>query len=377
MSPPDLPTQRELFEWKRQLVKQSRAYFNKLPENQKEALRVYKYMGYQVINQFLRNLAQIRQGTPKTSPFGKFKLDINTSIITRKLFDEYQKVRAKITNKTTLGQLTEIIQKFHYDAYQTIIVDMDKCFAAKSRIPKLTNPQPSKKTILYRGSMLPTKLVNKRVGDILEFGEYLSTTLEPEIAFRFLHLGGASDASSKPVLLIIHGYDGKPFIFLDWDAVETHQMDKLKFTHGSDEYELVLPRGCKFKIVKKYRSDEYTKYYKSEAVALQKLSNFYSDIGNIESNFFSRESVKDVINGKIELTVIEVEFVKQLDKKITHINANDPGVLTEIDFFLGDIVPKPNKHKTIKSVRIVGTGKRQTLKTNTKHAKINTNVGNK
>lgn len=349
MSPPERLTQRELFEWKRQLVKLSQSFFNGLPEEQKEALGVYKNMGYQIINKFLRNLAQIKTGMPKNNPFGKFKLDIRHSTMTQKLFEEYQKVRDKINDKTTLGQLTEIIQKFHYDAYQTIVQDMDKCFAAKSRVPKLTNPQPGKKTILYRGAMLPNKLVNKQPGDTLEFGEYLSTTLEPEIAFRFLHLGVAPDAPSKPVLLIIHGYDGKPFIFLDWQAVETHKMDKLKYTPGGDEYELVLPRGCQFKIVKKYRSQEYSKYYNPEIVALEKASNFYSDIGDVPSDFLSRESVKEVINNKIELTVIEVEFVKRLEQKITHINANDPGVLTEMELFLGDIVPKTSKSRTIKS----------------------------
>ena len=353
MAPPDLPTQRELFEWKRQLVKQSRPYFNGLSENQKEALRVYKYMGYQVINQFLRNLAQQTKsgGQPINSPFGKFKLDIRHSTMTHKLLEEYEKVREKITDKTTLGQLTEIIQKFHYDAYQNVIKDMDECFVAKSRVPKLINLHPNKKTILYKGTSLPTKLVNKKPGDILEFGEYLSTTLEPEVSFRFLGLGVNRDSPIQPVLLIIHGYDGMPFIFLDWQAVEKAQMDKLKYAPGGDEYELVLPRGCQFKLIRKYRSKDYVKYYNPEKIALEKLSDFYSDIGEVESSFLSRASVKEIINKPIDITVLELEYVKRVGQKITNINANDPGVLTEMELFLGDIVPKTSKSMTIKSNR--------------------------
>lgn len=379
MSPPNLPTQRELFEWKRQLVKQSRPYFNSLSENQKEALRVYKYAGYHVINKFLRNLAQQTKsgGQPINSPFGKFMLDIRHSTMTHKLLEEYQKAREKITDKTTLGQLTEIIQKFHYDAYQDVIKDMDDCFAPKSRVPKLTNPHLNKKTILYRGTSLPAKMLAKRPGDILEFGEYLSTTLEPEIAFRFLGLGADQDTPIQPVLLIIRGYDGRPFIFLDWQAVETKKMNKLKYAPGADEYELVLPRGCQFKIINKYRSKEYAKFYNPEQIALENLSDLYSDIGDVESNFMSRASVKEIINKPIDITVLELEYVKRVAKDVPHISPTDPGVLTEMDLFLGQLVPPTKKKKTIKSECLVKTGKGQTLKTNTKHVNITAKVGDK
>ena len=365
MPPYDLPTQRELFEWKRQLVKQSRPYFNALSENQKEALRVYKYMGFLVINKFLRNLAQQTKsgGQPMFSPFGKFKLDIRASTMTHKLLEEYEKVRAKINSKTTLGQLTEIIQKFHYDAYQMVIKDIDTCFAAKSRVPKLTNPHPNKKTILYRGTSLHAKMLAKRPGDILEFGEYLSTTLEPEIAFRFLGLGANRDVPIQPVLLIIRGYDGQPFIFLDWDAVETKRMDKLKYAPGADEYELVLPRGCQFKLIRKYRSKEFAKYYNPEKIALQKLSDFYSDIGDVESNFLSRESVKEIINKPIEITVLELEYVKRTVKDVPHISPTDAGVLTEMDLFLGGLVPPTRKKKTIKASKRTKMAIKKTIKT--------------
>jgi hypothetical protein len=53
-------------------------------------------------------------------------------------------------------------------------------------------------------------------------------------------------------------------------------------------------------------------------LGLQKASVFYSDIGDVSSDFLSRESVKDVINTKVELTVLEVEFVKREAQKINH-----------------------------------------------------------
>ena len=76
------PTQRELFNWKHQLIKQNKKFFNGLPENLKEALRVYKYSGFVAINKFLR------AGNPsamKAKPFGEFILDKNDTIVLKEL----------------------------------------------------------------------------------------------------------------------------------------------------------------------------------------------------------------------------------------------------------------------------------------------------
>jgi hypothetical protein len=145
-------------------------------------------------------------------------------------------------------------------------------------------------------------------------------------------------------------------------------MDKLKFTAGFDEYELVLPRGCQFKIIKKYRSPDYVKYYDPEAIKLQQASDFYSDIGDVPSDFLSRASVKSAINKPVELTVLEMEFVKQSQKQITPIAATDPGVLTEMKFFLGEIVGK-TKNKSSRLSRSTTIKKSETGKSKSKTKK--------
>jgi len=360
------PTQQELFNWKHRLIKQNRPFFNGLPENLKEALRVYKYMGYQEINKFLR------AGNPvarKIKPFGEFTLYKQDSIMTRKHFEEYTKAVAGINNNTTLGELTEIIQKFHYGEYQEIIADIDKCFKLKA--PHLTNPSAGKKTILYRGTYLPAKLVNKKPGTIITFGDYLSTALDPKVSFNFMKPTNKQNGEIEPVLLIIRGYDGRPYICLDWDAVETHKMDKLKFAPYSDEYEILLPRGCSFKLVKKYRTQDYNQYYNQDAIAIQQASNFYSDIADVPSDFLSRASVKAVITRPVELTILELEFVKCKPDEIQTIRSTDPGVLTGIDLFLGDIVPSTGKGRTSRT-----TKSKNTEKTN-KPNKTNITIKNK
>lgn len=342
------PTQQELFNWKHRLIKQSKPFFNGFPENLKEALRVYKYMGYQEINKFLREESPAAR---KDKPFGGFILDKQDSIMTHKHFEEYKKAVAGINKNTTLGELAEIIQKFHYGTYQEIIADIDKCF--KTKTPRLTNPVAGKKTVLYRGTYLPAKLVNKKPGTTITFGEYLSTTLDPKVSFNFMGPEDKRDCEMEPVLLLIRGYDNRPYICLDWQAVATHKMEKLKFMPNHDEYEIMIPRGCSFKVVKKYRTQDYNKYYDQDAIAVRRANNLYSDIAEVHSNFLNRPSVREIINKPVELTILELDFVKQTQQEIQTIHATDQGVLTGIDLFLGEIVhdvkPKISSSRTIKS----------------------------
>ena len=102
------------------------------------------------------------------------------------------------------------------------------------------------------------------------------------------------------------------------------------------------------------------------------MSDLYSDIGEVESSFLSRESVKEVINRPIELLVLELEYVKQSAKDVPHISPTDPGVLTEIDLILGRLVPPVRKKKTIKS------GKKTVIskKTNKKNKSNRSSVSN-
>jgi len=245
----------------------------------------------------------------------------------------------------------DLIEKYHYDSYLTIIKDMDDCFKSKHHPTILTNPNKGKETYLYKGTMLPNNLVNKKTGDELCFDEYLSTTLEPQTAIKFLNMVPTSDNLIQPVLFIISGYESNPYIHLDWPAVKLLEMKKIKLGPGNDEYEILLPRGCKFRILKKYKTQDFSKYYDADAIALQRVSEFYSDIGDIDSNFLSRRSVKSVLNKPVELTVMEIEYKGRVNKPIIPIHATDPGVLTTMELFLGDIAGATKKSRTIKSIK--------------------------
>ena len=157
---------------------------------------------------------------------------------------------------------------------------------------------------VYKGTYLPANLINKKPGSIITFGEYLSTTINPKVSFSFMEPGDKQDAQLEPVLLLIRGYDNRPYICLDWQAVATLKMEKLKFTANHDEYEIMIPRGCSFKVIKKYKTQDYNKYYDQDAIALRRANNLYSDIADIPSNFLSRASVKEIINKPVDLTVL-------------------------------------------------------------------------
>jgi len=94
MPTPEPPTQRELFEWKHIITKQSKPFFNGLPLKLRDALRVYKYTGYASINKFLR--VQKNNNEKNINPFGYFMLDKTVNEMQSDRFDNFLKLRANI-----------------------------------------------------------------------------------------------------------------------------------------------------------------------------------------------------------------------------------------------------------------------------------------
>lgn len=341
------PTEEELFKWKRHLVKENQDFFNKLSPNYKEALRVYKHSGYQAINEFLRS----ENHTNK--PFGVFNLEKNDWVMPHTALSDFNKSKQKLSAQTTLKELGDLVQKYHVDAYISVINDLDKVFSMPS-VPRLISPTHESSNrnqgiTLYRGANMPRPFIYKRVGDMITFNDYLSTSLSPEIPLFFMNLSDSVFGAIEPILFIIHNYERRPYVYLDWQAVKEGEMSRLKYAPGFDEYEVVLPRGCTFKILKKYKSTEYNKYTNPDRHKLFRVDKLYSDIARVGSDFLDRKSIKSLINKPVELTVMELEFVKQTKPKpIEKLSVFKPTVITGMELNLGDL-PVDNKKNSRKS----------------------------
>ena len=199
------PTQLDLFKWKRLFVQANKDFFNKLPKQQKEASRIYKFSAYQEINKYLRAPEHERL----VVPFGPFTLKKDDKTLPNPLFTEYRQAIAKITPATQLSTLGNMVQRYHYDAYYNAIQNLDKIFKSPD-IPKLTSPATiAEPVILYHGSRVPHSILSKPVGSKITFGEYLSTSVDPEVATPFTFIKWIEPAT-VPVIFIIKNYANHP-----------------------------------------------------------------------------------------------------------------------------------------------------------------------
>lgn len=98
-----------------------------------------------------------------------------------------------------------------------------------------------------------------------------------------------------------------PFIYLDWKGVYTHKLERLKFDMG-DEYELLLPRECKFKIIKKYKFTEFLEGQRN-GNKLALINNYYDNVQDLTPSFFKKPEIKEMLSIP-DINVMELEFVE-------------------------------------------------------------------
>jgi hypothetical protein len=154
-------------------------------------------------------------------------------------------------------------------------------------------------------------MYNKLVGQEITFSEYLSTSFSINTAMIFYKesaFGSIMGSENvKPVFYVFKKCEKMPFIFLDWTAVDTHKLEGLKFQRD-DEYELLLPRGCKFKLVKKSTIAQFiTDYYDKNVFSM--LNNYYNNVRDLTPEFFKLPEVKEKLSIP-DIMVMELEFIE-------------------------------------------------------------------
>lgn len=292
----------ELLLHKKDIVIQSKKQYEKLSETQYEALQLYKFNGYSVINKFLRGV------NPITYNINYIGQVIHTTK-TKKDDKEFEQF-LKECGKQSLQQFYDFIKKYGPGRLIELIGHIDSIFRKPSspKVGNLTNIHT-----LYRGAAVPHHMYNKLVGQEITFSEYVSTSFSINTAMNF-YKGSAfrsimGSENVKPVFYIFKKCEKVPFIFLDWTAVESHKLEGLKFQRG-DEYELLLPRGCKFKLVKKSTIAQFIYDYQDEERRVDMLNNYYNNVRDLTPEFFKLPEVKEKLSITTDIMVMELEFIE-------------------------------------------------------------------
>lgn len=291
----------ELLLHKKDIVIQSKKQYEKLSEKQYEALQIYKFNGYSLINKFLRGV------NPITYNINYIAQAIHTT--KSKKDDKALEKFYKEGGKQSLQEFYEFIKKYGPGRLIELIGYIDSIFR-KPSWPKVGNL--SNIHTFYRGAAVPHHMYNKLVGQEITFSEYVSTSFSINTAMSF-YKGSAfgsimGSENVKPVFYVLKKCEKVPFIFLDWSAVDTHKLEGLKFQRG-DEYELLLPRGCKFKLVKKSTIAQFINGYQDEQNRVDMLNNYYNNVRDLTPEFFKLPEVKEKLSIP-DIMVMELEFIE-------------------------------------------------------------------
>lgn len=226
-------------------IKKYKKFYSKLEKNELQALDSYKGSGYYIINHLLYN--------------NKFNKDYIMEYIAhskdgRELVVKglYDYVKSRISE--TLSNISGI----------------DKLFVKA--------PESDKKLTLFRGvyEMKDKFLSKHKVGDKIKFNSYTSTSFAPSVSAKFI------DKSYKKKLsccfMVITIPKGVKMIYLPWFNQDPNKPISLSNSYySSDEFELLLPRGCEFIVTKidkiKTRDIAINKFKKYKQLHKDILSN--------------------------------------------------------------------------------------------------------
>ena len=217
---------RRLFYYMRSVIIKYISFYKKLNPGQLSAISYYKGPGYQSINSLLLN-------QPNYILSSSNILSSNGRILNMKDVTTY------LTHL-----FTTLIQH---------IQQLDSVFDNR--------PSISRKLMVYRGvknSLFIEELLhNKHIGDVIVLHNYVSTSLNPQVALQYSgYYNMTVDTSfNKSILFRIKLPKNTPCLYIPYN----NDISTQKFI--VDEGELLLNRGSKFKIrriqTKKYPKHEY------------------------------------------------------------------------------------------------------------------------
>lgn len=226
------------------LINKYSKFYKKINKEQIQALSYYKNDGFIPINKILYN----------------GKLDKNYNI------------NFNFIKNTSDGR--EIIAKRIFDYVKT---DITKILSYIPIIDSIfiKTPASDKSLTVFRGirENKKDKFISKyKVGDKVKFNSYISTSLAPNISTNFLDYG-----KSTCCFMIITVPKNVKMIYIPWIKDKNNKIKLPDSFFGSDEFELLLPRGTEF-IVKKIES------MKASDLMLHKYQKYKHIFKEISSN---------------------------------------------------------------------------------------------
>lgn len=212
-------------------------FYKKLSADDKKTLQNYKYNDYIEINKYLYNGNKLKD------------LYIDQYEFLDKIKSLYSKNTVQLLNIKSInpGNIKQYVELYVNKNIVEQINAIDKIFSSPN-IQKLNGDE-----ILYRGTMghsitKPTS----RIGNELIFKNFISTSTEQTISERFMYQRLNKNKEKHCCMYIFHNMKDVPFIYLPWQIENSQKLHKKYISQAmADEFEFLLPRGLKFKIIKK------------------------------------------------------------------------------------------------------------------------------
>ncbi len=269
-------------------VKESNKLFTSLTVEEKKILNNYKYMAYHYVNLFLRNNYKFNS------------IDLNTfkNIVdyNREIPDFYSITTDNISKYIEYG-INKLIKSIRI---------MDNIFEKKNT-PKLTEND-----ILYRGINAEYDVSKLQIGKELDMDSFVSSSFNVNVAeaFTVAYLKNESHCC----MFVIKGCKDVPFIYLQWNYGKLKKISDDNFITGFDEHEIVLPRGCKFKItdIHKYLPTKKQMFKNVSTGKVIKLLEKKYKTTEINEEIYEKEISKMFSN----LIVVELEYVSRITTPI-------------------------------------------------------------
>jgi hypothetical protein len=280
-------------------------FYKKLTTDEMNDLNYYKGNGYIDLNNFLYNQSKFKKIHLSRFFFIKKKNNEKPPIL--EPFIDYEK---KIINNEP-----EFIEKYMNLYFIDMINRIDGLFN-KKEIFKLDGNK-----VLYRGIHgKQIKIVQqKQVGDEILFKNYLSTSTNKSIAISF----AGREGHDKPMccLFMFHNIKNIPYIYLPYfNKILKKNLDiTVKDIKDSfaDEFEYLLPRNIKFKIIKITNGlptkNDYGITFKKTFKKMEKILLPQTHKHILNNKKLNNNNYRDVIDKFFKkITIYHLEFIEQL-----------------------------------------------------------------
>lgn len=262
-------------------LKQFNKFFKSLSFAEKSMLSLYKGFGYYNINKYLFSNNKLNE------------LDVQQSFVLE-LKEHFSKNTKDFIdfNSITPNNIKLLVELYVNKNIVESINIIDKIFQ-NPLIPKLTG-----KELLYRGTnehSITTK--NSKIGDEVIFKNFISSSTEQSISERFIK----HKTKDSCCMYVLTNLKDIPFIYLPWNIKASSKLSTYKITQTFiEEFELLLPRGLKFKITDKkmieYKTmDQWDGILHTKKMSFAQLDKIATKM-NIDINELSKMSEEEIKN---------------------------------------------------------------------------------